>query len=304
MAQRRHEYAPQRRHAEYVAQRMKPVYERIRLSQNPAHSRDLCIPRWWHLRVAVRATSDHRGFTLAATYWGDALMRVHRPKVDGQLGLLRQTLVRASDSFHAQVAALPNRTLTLYYSISDWINTQRALLPVIEQCTSASSTGFPFPDFTFYDYPAIRPEAITSSAAATSPPAAAVATVMASAHHPRARGDWPTALALLGNVHRTRGTRNRTPTIVWRGSAQHQPFNNANLPPEHRYRRSYVLQAMNSLAPRLATLGVAVDVHATDAQLGQRARDRKLTWPQMCAARYQLHVDGYSYAAALKYRLA
>ena len=240
------------------------------------------------ISAAHRPMSNERVFWVAATYVGDALKQVHRHKAQGVFELLRQALqdqLRNAGMLHEQIGKLPNRTMTLYYQFLDWISPQASLLPVAERCTSRSATGIPIPDFTFSHYPAIAPKSLNLT-----------------------RSDWPSILGRLQQLHADLGW-NRTSTIMWRGDVMNQPFNNRNLPVEHRYRRSRMVELFHDeLESKLAELGVSSDVgHA--GRLALRGsitwmQRQRASWPDQCHSRYQLHVDGFSYAASLKYRLA
>ena len=70
-----------------------------------------------------------------------------------------------------------------------------------------------------------------------------------------------------------------------------------------------MLAHMHALQPQLASMNVSVDVGHSSKRgpLGGTLTKFNLPavdWPTLCRSRYMLHLDGYSYAAALKYRLA
>ena len=82
-----------------------------------------------------------------------------------------------------------------------------------------------------------------------------------------------------------------------------------SLPREHTFRRTLALRRVEELGSDLLAAGVEADVghHGTVRLHAPRLRSlerAKASWPDMCRSRYMLHLDGYSYSASLKYRLA
>ena len=282
-----------RKHTSYVAGRLQSFHTRLAAlpanndTRSPRRPNKYCLPRWWHLRVAVGASviDGRRTFNTAATFIGDALKPLHRHKAEGALKLLQQHLrvEPCNTLLHEQVASLPNRSMTLYYVITDWPVVQHGLLPVFEHCTSASATGVPIPDFTFWHYPAINPKSLGPAAGG--------------------RSGWEAARQQLGELHATLGP-NRTSTITWRGDQLNEPGGGKEktLPGDHRFRRSRMLRDLWHMRASLSALNVSSDVvHISSRYPTNQPRT---SWIDMCRSRYMMHVDGYSYAAALKFRLA
>jgi hypothetical protein len=284
------------RHQQYIDERLRPYHSRLSLSSDSHRLKKVCMPYGWHFRVAIAARvapADHaqprhrQVYDVAATFAGDALKPRHRHKANGMLELLLQALreqLRRGNGLHQRVASLPNGTMVLFYQISDFPYFEAGLLPVVEMCTAhESSGGVPTPDFTFWSYPSVKSKTLD-------------------------RTEWPVVLKRLGQLHASLGA-NRTSMLTWRGDTMMEPGLAARtLPREHQFRRSIALRHVASLGAALAAAGVEADVghygslHLRPSMRGlERAR---ASWPDMCRSRYMLHLDGYSYSASLKYRLA
>ena len=298
----------------YIEERLHTAYLRLAASRRqaaPPHkapasgrapsSTKHCIPRQWCLRIVVsaihaassvsRGERAQRAFAVAATFVGDAVKPEHRHKADAAFAMFVKVLREQQGNgtlYNRLMNASPNRSMTLYYHVSDYSITQSSYLPVMEHCTSASATGIPVPDFTFSRYSALKSKST-----------------------PLGRSDWPSLLNSLGRQHLDLGWENRTRAITWRGNAMNEPAYKTDLPLMHRFRRSRMLQLIERQASRLAALGVQVDVGHVKGKQGfnfvgmmQRFNRQPVDIHTQCRSRYQLHVDGFSYAAALKYRLA
>eukprot|EP00966_Prymnesium_polylepis_P076064 1763593-Prymnesium_polylepis.2 len=169
--------------------------------------------------------------------------------------------------------------MDVYLSFNDWTITHiqrfQSLLPLGEMCTVPSAVaGIPIPDWSFVEYPNInaRREGIRNTSW----------TALWSALQEQYFGAPPEAT--------------RDPVVRWRGRKT-QPVFWKDAPLEIRIRRSIAgahLSEPNATAA-LAVLGISNDVKIEREWMG---------WKDMCRALYQLHVDGYTNAYSLKYRLA
>lgn len=140
------------------------------------------------------------------------------------------------------------------------------------RCTLPSAVGgIPVPDWSFVEYPNIN-------------------------HQLEGTRDssWAEMWRELQLSYRTLAPAQRKPVVRWRG-AKSQPVFWTNAPIEYRIRRSLVGHYFANRSAELAALGLQDDV------LLERGR---MSWREMCTALYQLHVDGYTNAYSLKYRLA
>ena len=277
------------RYEAYVEQKLAHFAHRISAVNSSKSKRRSCrAVRGWDLNVTLRAATD--GIAVLASYSGQALAEAHRHKAEGVVQLIERAAYQHKLMLLAELFRLPNRRSSFYVSINDFqSDEQGAHLPLLERCTTASATaGVPIPDSTF----ASNHEARSSGG----------------------EGHWASVLSSLLRVAASKNTTRRLPRLTWRGEVRNQPTFLSELPLEHRRRRGYALREVLQQRARLAQAGIAVDVQGTsplsashvrwNARETGHALQGHLSWPQQCASRYLLHLDGFSYSASLKYKLA
>ena len=242
---------------------------------NASKSKRRCrAVRGWDLNVTLIVAAGD--IAVNASYSGQALASAHRHKADGVVELIERATRHHNRMLLGELLQLPNQRSSLFISINDFQSDDHgAHLPLLERCTTASSTaGVPIPDSTF-----------------------------ARNHEARSSGDegrWANVLSSLLRVAASRNTTRRLAKLTWRGEPRNQPTFLSELPIEHRRRRGHALRHVLQQRAQLAEAGIAVDVQGTPST----THERHLSWPQQCISRYLLHLDGFSYSASLKYKLA
>ena len=262
---------PQKAFLKTRFRQLRDSLNRMGLQQAPPSARQ-CVPQW-ELRVTIKTTLS--ALEVQVAYGINALK--DRARADGTVATLLEAL-EMSDSFALahHISLLRPPCLHIFVSLSDFVMGNIASWPLLGLVTSAHASNFPVPDWTFAQTP--HPNSIQPNSSMIS---------------------WAEASKSLLNHARQTPPRSRNPTLTWRGSPANQPFFSRALPFEQRHRRTLALRVVKRLnrSGQMARIGLSTDVRSS--------LHSRLSWLQMCAARYQLHLAGFSsYAVALKQRLA
>ncbi|KAL1521641.1 hypothetical protein AB1Y20_021298 [Prymnesium parvum] len=264
-------------HSRFLAERLRHFEAQLDTAIRRNFSSLSCAPPVWHVRLQL--CSNHSS---VAELGGDGLHAAHQFKALLLVKAFRKERRRllckrcGSDADFTASPILTGSCMQLFLSFNDWTITHtramQALLPLGEMCTVPSATGgIPVPDWTFTQYPNINVkwEGTKDSS-------------------------WEQMWSTLQHQFEHQTVNDRDEVVRWRGRKS-QPVFWLAAPLEYRIRRSiagtYFLEKNDSLA----ALGLRNDV---------KIEKDRLSWRDMCRARYQLHVDGYTNAYSLKYRLA
>lgn len=254
-------------HDLYVKQKLAHFSRRLDAlnALNASTLRCIAVPGW---EVNLTLSADSGNITLNATYRGSALKQTHKHKADSVVKLIQHVVQLHQPMLLPELRQLQDRRSSFFVSINDFQAEDRGSpLPLLERCTTVSSTaGVPIPDYTFNDYQEARSS--------------------------NSDGRWQALLSILLNFAASNNVTQRQPKLTWRGSAN-QPHFIWTLPLEHRHRRTHAVAQLMQHRGRLERAGIKVDVQGGH-----------LNWSQQCTSRYLLHLDGYSYSASLKYKLA
>ena len=230
-------------------------------------------PTSWALLASISASPSALRLHVTYSLW--SLKDRHR--ADGVVATLLHALTRSAAEVHARVMLMDPPQVELYLTLSDSVpSVDGALLPHLSMAMSDHGSGLAVPDWTF-------------------------------AHNNELNASWTSALTTLGNLSRSLGPPSRRAAkIMWRGSPHNQPFLQAALPYEQRYRRRLALEAVERLERlgTLAALNLSADVTCWRPESCAPTAGRKLSWARMCESRYMLHLDGFGYSNSLRNRLA
>lgn len=281
-------------HMAYIDRRLTPYMLALaRAGANVSQRlRDrLCKPVGHELRVTLSA-HNRSSLRLTAVYNAAGLKR--RDRADGVLAVLLRALESGGAALlHPHVRALRPPRMELFFTFGDFPPSSGAAglpagLPVLSMATSEHASGLAVPDWTF-----ARNHEMNASAMGL------LGALGRGLGEHGLDTSWEAVSAPLLRAARAPPAE-REPKLLWRGSPGNQPTFHTGLPLEQRTRRSVALAAARRASPALARLGVAVDV----ASATPDETRRRLSWAEMCRARYQLHLDGFGYSFALRYRLA
>jgi hypothetical protein len=186
-------------------------------------------------------------------------------KRDCMLGVLAAAVASHGG---ALAAALRRRDLAFVFNTEDFGMTwrgQRSKLPSFSMCTDPDHVDIPVPDFTYGCYPETR---YTNSS-------------------------WPAVAALLA----AKGSM-----VAWRDRRQ-ELFHRSNWGVGPRQGLMPLLQALHANGSDAGLLGAAVDVGDTGF-IGANNAQHFVFLDAQCDHAFHIHTAGFSYSAALKYKLA
>ena len=199
-----------------------------------------------------------------------------------------RALSASSHQIHAQLAALGGPPLQLPFTFSDLVPFWKDALPTLSMAMSAHGTGLAVPDWNFVHNSELNASELGMADAS-----------------------WGSAAAALRQLAERHGPPGARPgTIVWRGAKTNEPWHVVQLPDVQRHRRTVALQQMERFdaAGELDKLNLSANVTCPATSrlrhCNSRRSSARLSWTEMCRSRYMLHLAGFGFSYALRYRLA
>ena len=244
-----------------------------------------CPKLFWELLVHMSANTS--ALRLEVTHNPYAMK--DRLRADGVVATLLRAIEASGLQIQKALIAMRPPVVVLPFTFSDNVPyDSRALMPVLSMAMSENGTGLAVPEWTFAHWSEIN--------------AAELRVQDSSWRH--------TSQALVELAAEYGEPSQRRATILWRGSRSNQPAWSKTMPFEQRFRRYVALDAVERLERdgSLSQLSLSADATCRTQECLQRSRARNhseyMSWPEMCRSRYMLHLAGFGFSYALRYRMA